>query len=193
MAELITGYGIEQQDTETDQAEAMTQYLTFQAADELLAIEILDTKEIIEVGHMTPVPMMPDFIRGVINLRGRVVPVVDLAARMRCGLTPVDKRCCIILISVPSSDDQRQTVGMLVAAVNEIIEIEENHIQPAPTMGSRIDTRFIKAMARIEEDFFILLDTDHLLSSDEAGQIAQMKTRHSATVTAAAMEKTDTE
>lgn len=182
MAELITGYGIEQDEVSVQAAKQLSQYLTFQVADEMYAVEILDIKEILEIGRMTPVPMMPEFIRGVINLRGRVVPVIDLAARMHKGQSPVSKRSGIVLISVTPKQGPPQAVGMLVSAINEIVEMEPDHIQPAPDMGQGVDTGFIKAMARLEEGFFILLDVDHILSHEEVCQIEQLH-NHRQTVT----------
>ena len=178
MAELITGYGVEQEDAEVQETESAVQYLTFQIADEMFAVDILDIKEIIEVSLMTPVPMMPDFIRGVINLRGKVVPVIDLAARMQRGQSPMNKRSCIVLVRIPLSADTSQSVGLLVSAVNEIVEIEADHIQPPPSMGDGVDTAFIKAMGRIDDAFFIMLDTDRILSRDEVSQIEQLRTQH---------------
>lgn len=192
MAELITGYGVSQEEEMVVEHLTVSQYLTFQIADELFAVGILDIKEIIEVSQMTPVPMMPDFIRGVINLRGKVVPVVDLAARMQKGKSALSKRSCIVLVEVTGTADQPQSVGMLVDSVNEIVEMEQSHIQPPPVMGEGIDTSFIKAMGRIEETFFILLDVDQILSKDEVMQIEQLKQHHQVTSTPT-VEKSDTE
>lgn len=193
MAELITGYGVEQEELAESQAEILTQYLTFQIAEEMFAVEILDIKEIIEVSRMTPVPMMPEFIRGVINLRGRVVAVVDLAARMQRGQITLSKRSCIVLVEIPISHGRRQAVGMLVDSVNEIVEMEKSHIQPPPVMGEGINTDFIKALGRIDEFFFILLDIDHILSREEVGQIEQLSKQHKANMTALATDISDSE
>lgn len=194
MAELITGYGVEQEEHSEHQTETYNQYLTFQADREVFAVDILDIKEIIEVSQMTPVPMMPNFIRGVINLRGRVVPVIDLAARMRREPSRIGKRSCIVLVDIGlKAGNKGQVVGMLVDKVNEIVEIEQNHIQPSPDMGDGIDTRFIKAMGRIDESFFILLDIENILSHEEIGQLEQLKQRHPASMTAPTMEQSDSE
>lgn len=182
MAELITGYSIELEEVKESNDETSAQYLTFLIAGETFAVGILDVNEIIEVSEMTDVPMMPEFIRGVINLRGAVVPVIDLAARMERGRSELNKRSCIVLVETPLSDNQYQVVGMLVDSVNEIVEIEDDHIQPAPAMGDGIDTSFIKAMGRVDELFFVLLDIENILSSEQIGNLEQLKSFHQASV-----------
>jgi len=174
MAELITGYGVEHEQQLEHIEEAVQQYLTFLVADKTYAVGILEVNEIIEVSEMTDVPMMPDFIRGVINLRGQVVPVIDLASRMRRGTTAISKRSCIVLVRIRRTDGEKQPVGMLVDSVNEIVEINQDHMQPAPNMGNGIDTRFIEAMGRVDDHFIILLAIDHILSHEQLGQIAQI-------------------
>ena len=153
--------------------EEATQYLTFQVADERYAIGILDVKEIIEVGRMTRVPMTPDHIRGVINLRGAVVPVVDLSARLGKGRSALTKRTSIVLVEVEAKGE-RQSVGMLVDEVNEILEITADHLQPAPEFGTEIRTDFIQAMGRVDETFMILLDVNHVLSVDELARLKNL-------------------
>lgn len=154
--------------------EDYTQYLTFLIGGEIFAVGILDVNEIIEVSEMTHVPMTPDFIRGVINLRGSVVPVVDLSARLGRGQCDITKRSCIVLVEMMAGQETHQTVGMLVDEVNEIVEITRDHIQPAPNMGEGIKTDFIQAMGRVDETFIILLDIDHVLSREELGEIEQL-------------------
>lgn len=171
MAELITGYGVEREELLEYVEENVTQYLTFLIATKTFAVGILDVNEIIEVSEMTDVPMMPDFIRGVINLRGNVVPVIDLAARMGRGQSELSKRSCIVLVEINKQDGGSQPIGMLVDAVNEIVEIEQSHIQPAPNMGDGINTDFIQAMGRVNDLFIILLDIDHVLSTEQIGQL----------------------
>jgi purine-binding chemotaxis protein CheW len=150
-----------------------TQYLTFLVADEYYAIAILDVKEIIEVGQTTRVPMTPAYIRGVINLRGSVVAVVDLRARLAKGRCELTKRSCIVLVEVEARSE-RQLIGMLVDEVKEILEIPVSHLQPAPDFGTDIRTDFIQAMGRVDEEFMILLDINHVLSVDELAQIQSL-------------------
>ncbi|MET0064858.1 MAG: chemotaxis protein CheW [Candidatus Thiodiazotropha sp.] len=171
MAELITGYGVEREQHLEHVEEEVRQYLTFLIEDKTYAVGILEVNEIIEVSEMTDVPMMPDFLRGVINLRGDVVPVIDLACRMQRGSVEITKRSCIVLVTVPLSEEQRQAVGLLVDSVNEIVEIQLDHIMPPPQVGEGIDTRFIEAMGRVDERFIILLSIDHILTRDQLGKI----------------------
>ncbi len=180
MAELITGYGIDREEVLEHIEETFTQYLTFWIAGKTFAVGILDVNEIIEVSEMTDVPMMPEFIRGVINLRGSVVPVIDLAARMSRGQSEISKRSCIVLVEINKPDGTHQAIGMLVDAVNEIVEIEQANIKPAPNMGEGINTDFIQAMGKVNELFIILLDIDHILSTEQMGQIAQLADTHEA-------------
>ena len=151
-----------------------TQYLTFLAGAERFAIGILDVKELIEVSTMTQVPMTPDFIRGVINLRGSVVAVVDLSSRLGRGTSELTKRSCIVLVEV-ALEDESQTIGMLVDEVNQILEISQTHIQPPPNFGTDIRTDFIKAMGRVEDEFIILLDINHVLSIEELSALGELK------------------
>lgn len=170
MSELIT------QAQATDVAltdDESGQYLTFFVAAERYAVGILDVKEIIEVSQMTRVPMTPDHIRGVINLRGSVVPVVDLSARLSKGTSELSKRSCIVLVEVEARSD-RQLLGMLVDEVNEILEIPSTHLQSAPDFGTDIRTDFIQAMGRVDDIFMILLDIHHVLSLDELAQLQGM-------------------
>ncbi len=151
----------------------VTQYLTFLCSGERLAVEILDVKELIEMTNMTRVPMTPDFIRGVINLRGSVVPVVDLSARLagkKCALT---KRSSIVLVEVIHGK-HAQTLGMLVDEVSEILEIDSNHIQPPPSFGANIRTDFIQAMGNVNGEFIILLAIDKVLSVEELSTLNEI-------------------
>jgi len=149
------------------------QYLTFLVGQESLAISILDVKEIIEISNVTQVPMTPDYIHGVINLRGNVVPVVDLSARLGHNCTEISKRSCIILVEIAVTDNV-QLIGMLVDEVREILEIPTENIQPAPDFGTDIRTEFIQAMGRVGDDFIILLAINRVLSVEELSQLNQI-------------------
>ena len=142
------------------------QYLTFMLAGEMFAIGILAIKEIIEYGALTPVPMMPASVRGVINLRGAVVPVMDLLARFGKPPSPVTKRSCIVIVEV-ANDEERQVIGVAVDAVNEVLDIAPADIEPPPAFGARIRSDFIHGMGKVKGKFVILLDLDHALSMDE--------------------------
>ncbi len=149
------------------------QYLTFLVGQESFAISILDVKEIIEISSVTRVPMTPDYIHGVINLRGNVVPVVDLSARLGHGCTEISKRSCIVLVEIELPDSV-QLIGMLVDEVKEILEIAAENIQPAPDFGTDIRTEFIQAMGRVDDDFIILLAINRVLSIEELSQLEQV-------------------
>ncbi|QPK63912.1 purine-binding chemotaxis protein CheW [Methylomonas sp. LL1] len=150
--------------------EQVGQYLTFLVGSESFAISILDVKEIIEIANVTPVPLTPDYIHGVINLRGNVVPVIDLSARLKHRCAEVSKRSCIVLVEVDALEGA-QLIGMLVDEVREILEIPPANIQPAPDFGSDIRTDFIRAMARVGDVFIILLAIDRVLSLAELSQL----------------------
>lgn len=147
-------------------ADELNQYLTFHVQDERFAIGILDVNEIIEVGAMTRVPMTPNFIQGVINLRGSVVPVVNLSARLGRGPSQIGKRSCIVLVELNAGGDS-QIAGMLVDEVNEILEIPLGQMQPAPDFGTDIRTDFIQRMGRVGEQFIVLLEVNAVLSVHE--------------------------
>jgi len=151
---------------------ASGQYLTFLTGGETFAISILDVQEIIELEQVTRVPMTPPFIRGVINLRGNVVPVVDLASRLGRDSSEVTKKSCIVLVEVQSEGSAVQTVGMLVDEVREILDIDAEHTQPPPSFGTDIRTDFIRAMGRVDEQFMILLDVNHVLSVEDIAALS---------------------
>ena len=150
------------------------QYLTFMLAGEMFAIGILAIKEIIEYGSLTPVPMMPASVRGVINLRGAVVPVMDLLARFGKPPSPVTKRSCIVIVEVASGEEpqDRQVIGVAVDAVNEVLDIAPADIEPPPAFGARIRSDFIHGMGKVKGRFVILLDLNHALSMDEVAALA---------------------
>ena len=149
-----------------------TQYLTFMLSGEVFAIGILGIKEIIEFGGLTSVPMMPDCIRGVINLRGAVVPVMDLAARFGRPGSEITKRTCIVIVETEHEGEQ-QVVGVMVDAVNAVLEIAAADIEPAPAFGARVRSDFIAGMGKVNGKFVILLATEHVLSTVEIGAMAK--------------------
>lgn len=149
------------------------QYLTFTLAGETFAVGTLSVKEIIEYGQLTGVPMMPPSIRGVINLRGAVVPVIDLGARFGGRQTEAGRRTCIVILEVDHVDEQ-QVIGVLVDAVNEVLEIAPADIEPPPAFGAHIRTDFIQGMGKVDGRFVILLDIGRVLSVDELAVLAQV-------------------
>lgn len=149
------------------------QYLTFSLSGEMYAVGILNVKEIIEYGKLTEIPMMPDFIRGVINLRGAVVPVVDLAARFGGHQSEVGKRTCIVIVEM-SQDDTKQDLGIMVDAVSEVLEIPVGEIEPAPSFGARIRADFIGGMGKVDGKFVIILEIQRVLSLNEMAALADV-------------------
>ncbi len=154
-----------------DSSDEARQYLTFALAGEMYAVAILNVKEIIEYGTLTEIPMMPPFIRGVINLRGAVVPVIDLAARFGGRPTEIGRRTCIVIIEL-SESDARQDVGIVVDAVSEVLEIPPTEIEPPPAFGARIRTDFIDGMGKVAGKFVVILDVRRVLSVDEMATLA---------------------
>lgn len=146
------------------------QYLTFMLGGEVFAIGILVIKEIIEYQNLTEVPMMPAFVRGVINLRGAVVPVMDLQARFSRPPSQVTKRTCIVIVEIQTGDE-RQVIGVVVDAVNEVLDIALADIEPPPSFGARIRSDFIHGMGKVKGKFVILLDVNQVLSLDELGAL----------------------
>ncbi len=142
------------------------QYLAFKLADEIYAIEIGQVREVLEFISISKVPNMPEFMRGVINLRGAVVPVVDL--RLKFGMTQTEKTIdtCIIIVDI-MIDSENTMLGVLADSVLEVIELESTQIEPPPKIGLRLKTDFIKGMGKQNEQFLILLDIDHVFSTDE--------------------------
>lgn len=149
------------------------QYLTFSVAEERLAMSIEAVKEIIETPQITSVPMTPDYIRGVINLRGNVVPVIDLGARLGRGVLTLGKRSCIVLVEVRVGDDSH-ILGMLVDEVNNILDIPQADVKPPPEFGSDIRTDFIEAMGRVDDVFVIVLSIDRVLSLQELAALRRL-------------------
>jgi len=154
--------------------EEQQQYLTFMLSGETYAISILRIKEIIQYGQLTEVPRMPGFIRGVINLRGAVVPVIDLSARFGKQATAIGRRNCIIIIEVAIGEES-QSVGVMVDAVNAVLEIPASEIEPAPTFGANIRADFIAGMGKINGKFVIILNIQHVLSMDDMEALVSME------------------
>ena len=155
-------------------AQAVTgekQYLTFMLGDETFAIGILGIKEIIEYEGLTEVPMMPACVRGVINLRGAVVPVMDLSSRFGKPASAVTKRTCIVIVEIEGAGE-RQDMGVVVDAVNAVLEIPGSEIEPPPAFGARIRTDFIEGMGKVNGKFVIMLNVNQALSTEEIGALA---------------------
>lgn len=155
-------------------AAEVDQFLTFQLGGETFAVGILAIKEILEYVPLTQVPLMPGFIRGVMNLRGAVVPVIDLSLRFNRAPTAIGRRTCIVIIEV-TQDEHRQYLGVLVDAVHEVLAIAPGDIEPPPQFGSKIRADFIAGMARVDERFVVLLHVDKVLSVDEMAMLSGLE------------------
>ncbi|QSX33192.1 purine-binding chemotaxis protein CheW [Shewanella avicenniae] len=151
-----------------------SQYLTFFLNQELYAFGILHVKEILEYGKVTKVPMMPAFIEGVINLRGEVIPVVNLANRFGLLAGTVTRRTCIVIVEI-KHEDTEQVIGVMVDSVSEVLEIEGDNLRSTPSFGASIRTDFIKAMGKIDDDFVIILAEDRVLSIEEMALMEQVR------------------
>jgi len=145
-------------------------YLTFSLANEEYGLEILKVREIIGIMDITAVPQMPPYVKGVINLRGKVIPVIDL--RLKFGLEPAEytDQTCIVVVDVGT------LTGIIVDTVQEVLDIDSSQIDPPPPLGGSIDTSFVLGMGKVKDDVKILLDIDKVLDADEIREIEQNAT-----------------
>ena len=143
-----------------------SQYLTFTLDEELFALDISKVREVLEFTSVTKVPRTPEFMRGVINLRGNVVPVVDL--RLKFGMSKTEKQIdtCVIIAEV-EIDGETTVLGVLADSVQEVMELEPGQIDPPPRIGTRLNTAFIKGMGKRDDRFLILLDVDRVFTPEE--------------------------
>jgi purine-binding chemotaxis protein CheW len=142
-----------------------TQYLTFKLEDEVYATDIAQVREVLEYSRVTKVPRTPDYMRGVINLRGRVVPVLDLKLRFGMSRTEQTVNTCIIIVEVNMEGD-KMIIGALADSVQEVIEMDPSVIEPPPKIGTKLNTDFIRGMGKRDEQFVIILDIDKVFSSE---------------------------
>ncbi len=148
-------------------------YLTFTLADEEYGIGILKVKEIIGMMAITSVPRTPDFVQGVINLRGKVIPVVDLRLKFDMESIPYSERTCIIVVEI-DSDSETVLIGIVVDAVSEVLNIQKEEIEESQTFGTKLDTDYILGMAKMEGGVKILLDIDKVLNQQEVKQLEKV-------------------
>jgi purine-binding chemotaxis protein CheW len=151
-----------------------TQYLTFFIAGEEYAIGILQIREIIEYNAITKVPTTPIWIRGVINLRGGVVPVVDLAVKFGLAETTITKRTCIIIVEV-DLEGERTVMGIIADSVNQVIDLKPDDIEPTPSFGTRIRVDYLIGMGKVENKFVLILDIDQVLSANELLTLVELQ------------------
>ena len=150
---------------ETD-APHQRQYLTFFLADEQYAVGVLSIKEIIEYGIVTKVPTTPPYVRGVINLRGSVVPVIDLAVKFGLPAMPVSRRTCIVIMDATLMGE-RVVMGIVADAVSQVIEFSPQDIEPAPAFGTSVRLEHLEGMAKFGTKFVLILNMDHVFGADD--------------------------
>jgi purine-binding chemotaxis protein CheW len=148
----------------------MTQYLTFKLQDEIFALDISTVREVLDFTIITKVPRTPDFMRGVINLRGSVVPVIDL--RLKFGMTVTEKtvNTCVIIVEVKVAGETI-ILGVLADSVQEVMDLENDQIEPAPRIGTHLKTDFIKGMGKHNDQFLMILDIDKVFSFNELADL----------------------
>jgi purine-binding chemotaxis protein CheW len=157
----------------SQQITTIQSYLTFRLGDETFSANVSKVSEILEIPKITKVPRSPDFMRGVINLRGSVLPVID--APVKFGLPTVTDtvETCIVVMNI-TIEGQPMSVGVLVNAVSDVMEIDESTIQAAPTVGSKYKTEFIEGMVKLDEQFIMILNLDLVFSTDEVSIMQEL-------------------
>ncbi len=148
------------------------QFLTFCLGSEFFGLELHQTREILEYKGVTPVPLMPAFICGVINLRGEVVPIIDLALRLGRPAITLHRRSCIVVVEI-EVDGNQVVLGLLADSVSEVIEINNNEVEEAPAFGAKIKAEFILGIAKKNDEFIILLNADKALSPRELAYLIE--------------------
>lgn len=147
-----------------------TQYLTFKLGDELFGVDVSKAREVLDYTEVTHVPQMPDYMLGVINLRGSVVPVINLRRKFGMATSEQTIDTCIIVIEV-EIDADIIVVGIMVDAVQEVLDLTDAQIEPPPRLGTRLNTEFIKGMGNIDGQFLIILDIDLVFTAEELAVI----------------------
>ena len=152
-----------------------TQYLTFKLEDEVFALDISKVREVLDYTDITKVPKTPDFMKGVINLRGSVVPVVDM--RLKFGMPGIAKtvNTCIIIVEV-TLEGETAVLGALADSVQEVLDLEPGEIEPAPRIGTKLRTEFLRGMGKRDNHFVMILDIDQVFSADELALVADAGT-----------------
>ncbi|HBA88310.1 MAG TPA: chemotaxis protein CheW [Geobacter sp.] len=151
-----------------------TQYLTFKLEDELFALDIGKVREVLDFTSITKVPQTPDYMRGVINLRGSVVPVVDLRLKFGMAMAEQTVNTCVIIVEV-ELEGERVVMGAMADAVQEVMDLEPDQIEPPPRIGTKLNTDFIKGMGKHNEQFIIILDIDRVFTNGELELVQEME------------------
>lgn len=171
MSELNTQIDSGTEDKPTEDSGSV-QLLTFLLDNEVYGTDISQIQEVLEYRKITPVPRTPEFLLGVINLRGKVVPVIDLRRQFEMEEQELTVNTCIVIVDVPI-DDELVPLGILTDAVKEVIEMSLSQISPPPRIGSRIDTRFISGMGKYNDEFVIILNLPKVIGDDELKGIVE--------------------
>jgi purine-binding chemotaxis protein CheW len=150
-----------------------TQYLSFNLGDEVFALDIGKVREVLEFTTVTKVPQTPDYMRGVINLRGGIVPVVDM--RLKFGMDETEKaiNTCVIITEVELDGGETTVIGALADSVQEVFDMHADDIEPAPRLGTQLNTEFLKGMGKKGDEFVLILDIDRIFSQHEIDVIAK--------------------
>lgn len=143
-----------------------TQYLSFQLENETFALEITKVREVLDYTTTTTIPLTPDFMRGIINLRGSAVPVIDLRVKFGMAVRENTKDTCIIIVEA-SVHGEPLMIGALADSVEEVFDLEDDMIEPPPSVGVKMELDFIRGMGKRDDDFIIILDIDRIFSEDE--------------------------
>ena len=143
-----------------------TQYLTLYIAQEVFALEVLRVQEIIPSSYITPMPLMQPYIKGVMNVRGDIIPIIELSKRLELGIDITSKKQSIIIVSI-IDENTKIVVGIIVSMVNKVFEQNADELESSPTFGSKIKKDFIKQIAKVDDEFIPILDLDKILDIDE--------------------------
>lgn len=152
------------------QTEGGRQYVTFFLNDEAYAIDALAVQEIIELGAITKVPHLPDFFKGVINLRGTIIPVIDLKRKFAMSSDEYKRHTCVVVTEV-----ETRIMGLIVDAVSDVLHIAEESVSDTPSFGARVDTAFMKGMAKVDTALVIILDINKILSETDTMALAELQ------------------
>jgi purine-binding chemotaxis protein CheW len=157
---------------ETNEILQTNQFFTFMLEKEIFAIDISQIKEVLEFTYITKVPQTPDMMKGVINLRGSVVPVIDMRLKFEMGEIEKTVDTCIVIIEI-MIDGNTTMIGALVDAVKEVMDLDSDQIEPSPKIGTQLNTEYIKGMGKHDEQFIIILDIDKIFSNTDLEMVQQ--------------------
>lgn len=160
------------EEKQTDLSELAGKYLTFNLGNEGYGLEILKVQEIIGMQEITKIPRTPDYVKGVINLRGKVIPIIDLRSKFGMPEQELTRKTCIIVVQVQRGESAL-IMGIVVDEVSEVLNISGDQIEAAPSLGTNVDTHFILGMAKTESAVKILLDIDKVLSAEEIDALSR--------------------